>query len=104
MKNPFRVQTVNGGQSYEGKTIKGIKITNGFYLPGVIIESGIHGREWIGPAASSWIINEIINSPKESLWREFNLLYFPVVNPDGYKYSFQKVRYVLISIVGWFLV
>ena len=34
------VKVVKGGRTYEGRAIKGIKITNGPGLPGVVIESG----------------------------------------------------------------
>lgn len=30
------------------------------YRPGVFIEAGVHGREWITPAVATWIIREII--------------------------------------------
>lgn len=30
------------------------------HRPGIFIEAGVHGREWITPAAATWIIKEII--------------------------------------------
>lgn len=30
------------------------------YRPGIFIEAGVHGREWITPAAATWIIKELI--------------------------------------------
>lgn len=86
------VEVVTAGKTYEGREIKGIEITNGQNLPGIIFESGIHAREWIGPAATSWIINEILNSGANSIWRQFNYLYLPVVNPDGYVFTWEKDR------------
>lgn len=28
--------------------------------PGVFIEAGVHGREWISPAVATWILKELI--------------------------------------------
>lgn len=28
--------------------------------PGVFIEAGVHGREWISPAAATWILRELV--------------------------------------------
>lgn len=30
------------------------------YRPGIFIEAGAHGREWITPAVATWIIKELI--------------------------------------------
>lgn len=28
--------------------------------PGVFIEAGVHGREWIAPATATWILKELV--------------------------------------------
>lgn len=28
--------------------------------PGVFIEAGVHGREWITPAVATWILKELV--------------------------------------------
>lgn len=30
------------------------------YRPGIFIEAGVHGREWITPAVATWIIKELV--------------------------------------------
>lgn len=30
------------------------------YRPGVFIEAGVHGREWISPAVATWILKELV--------------------------------------------
>lgn len=30
------------------------------FRPGVFIEAGVHGREWITPAVATWILKELI--------------------------------------------
>lgn len=89
--NYSSVHTVMGGMTYEGRSIMGIEINFGENQTGVVIEAGIHAREWITVAATSWIVNTILKSPSMSIWRRFNYLYFPIVNPDGYAYSWTNV-------------
>lgn len=59
-----------------------------------MIEGGIHAREWISPATVTWIINEFVRS-RDTATRALaeNIVWhiFPVVNPDGYLYTFSNV-------------
>lgn len=95
--NSSNAKVVVGGSTYEGRSIRGLEITNGANLPGVILESGIHAREWIGPAATTWIVDKIVNSAEGSIWRKFNYIYFPSVNPDGYVYTHEQVPNIAVS-------
>lgn len=91
----FDVSRIVVGQTYKGKDIYGLKISKSSSpdLPGVVFESGIHAREWIAPAATSWIINEILNDNDEnSIWHQFQYIYIPSVNPDGYEFTFTNDR------------
>lgn len=63
--------------------------------PGVFIEAGVHGREWITPAVATWILRELVkfnntetaeNTEKE-LIRSVDWYILPVSNPDGYEFS-----------------
>lgn len=54
--------SVVGGRSYEGKEIRGVKISFGPGRKGVFMEGGIHAREWIAPATVTYILNELISS------------------------------------------
>ncbi|CRK99841.1 CLUMA_CG013144, isoform A [Clunio marinus] len=83
------------GESFEGRPIKGIKITNNENNPGIFIESTIHAREWIATATSVWLINEILTSEDINLREITDSLtwYFvPVVNVDGYQYTHDVNR------------
>ncbi|XP_011698098.1 PREDICTED: zinc carboxypeptidase A 1-like, partial [Wasmannia auropunctata] len=42
---PDKVQTVVGGKTYEGRPIKGVKVSFKPNNPGIFIEGGIHARE-----------------------------------------------------------
>ncbi|XP_028167851.1 zinc carboxypeptidase-like [Ostrinia furnacalis] len=97
---PDYVKTVTVGRSYEGREIKGVVIDlkagnrEGTPLVGMI-EGGIHAREWISPATVTWIIKEFLTStdPDVKFMAETLVWHiFPVINPDGYLYSFNNDR------------
>ncbi|KAF5272916.1 hypothetical protein FQR65_LT04845 [Abscondita terminalis] len=85
-----QVTVVQGGISYEGRPILGVKVS---YKPGnkiVFLEGGIHAREWIAPATVTYILNQLLSStdPRVRAVAESRDWYvFPNANPDGYVYS-----------------
>lgn len=90
------VEPFNGGKSYEGRPLKGIKI--GKSAPGkpaVWFHAGIHAREWVGIASCVYIIDQLLTSsdPSVQALRE-NLVWYiiPVTNPDGYEYTHTTDR------------
>lgn len=92
-KSHKELTNVDMGPSFQGIPIKGVKLARNASNPTIFIESGIHAREWIAPAAATFIVNELLNNEK---WKTFadnyNWIIFPVVNPDGYKYTFEGDR------------
>lgn len=81
------------GPSTQGLPIKGFKISQESNNPTIFLECGIHAREWIAPSSATYIINELVsNAFYSSFIRKFNWIIFPVVNPDGYKYTFESDR------------
>lgn len=60
-ENSF-ISLVELGKSYEGNTVKGIKFAKKEGNPCIFIESGIHAREWIAPAVTTFVINQLITS------------------------------------------
>ncbi|XP_011705362.1 PREDICTED: zinc carboxypeptidase A 1-like, partial [Wasmannia auropunctata] len=79
----------------EGREIKGIKIINGEENPGIFIEGGMHGREWISPATVMYILHELLfsnHSDVRYIADMHNWYIFPIFNPDGYAYSFTTDR------------
>ncbi|XP_041969318.1 zinc carboxypeptidase-like [Aricia agestis] len=97
---PGIVTTVNVGSSYEGRQIKGVIIDFKSGQRGDnpligMIEGGIHAREWISPATVTWIIKEFLTStdPDVRFMAEtFVWHIIPVINPDGYSYTFDGDR------------
>lgn len=99
---PNIVTTVVMGRSFENKEIKGIKIN---YNPERsvkyigMLEGTLHAREWISPATVTWIIKEFLTSSDpevRALAENLEWHIFPVVNPDGYVYTFTTVSIFLL--------
>lgn len=95
--HPGIVTTVTMGRSVQGESIRGIVIN---YNPGRtnrligMLEGTLHAREWISAATVTWIIKEFLTSTDpeiRALAENFEWHIFPVVNPDGYRYTFTDV-------------
>jgi carboxypeptidase A4 len=89
------VETVSIGKSYEGRDMKVLKIMKaGEGAPNVWIEAGIHAREWISPAVTTYLIRELVEN--YALHPEYvdnvNYHILPSANPDGYAYTFSNDR------------
>ncbi|KAL4708867.1 hypothetical protein ACJJTC_014389 [Scirpophaga incertulas] len=95
---PETTQLIVAGKSYEGRKLLGLRINTAKETrenPVVFLESGIHAREWITPATTTYFINELLTSQDPnvtSLRDSFDWRIFPTVNPDGYQYSFKFDR------------
>ncbi|XP_026743018.1 zinc carboxypeptidase-like [Trichoplusia ni] len=95
--NHTEVKTVVMGKSLENRDIKGIIIN---YHPEInkpigMIEGTLHAREWISAATVTWFIKEFLTSTDpqiRALAENFEWHVFPVVNPDGYVYTFTDNR------------
>lgn len=59
----------------------------------VIIECGTHSREWLSPAVCLQIINSLVKDPEsQELLEEYEFYVLPLINPDGYAYSWSTDR------------
>lgn len=78
------------GQSYEGRQIRGIKISYKTGNKGIVIEAHIHAREWISSATATYVINELLrsNDPEvRDIAENTDWYIIPVTNPDGLEYT-----------------
>ncbi|KYN09226.1 PREDICTED: carboxypeptidase B-like [Trachymyrmex cornetzi] len=79
------------GNSIEGQPLKVLRISNGKTenTPAIWIDGGIHAREWISPAAVTYVIDNLVEN-SDVLQTDYYIL--PVANPDGYRYTFLYDR------------
>lgn len=99
-KFPDLVTVKTIGQSYEKRKIKALHISNknsNDPKNTILINAGMHGREWIGPATALYIIRElVIHSRYRNMMNTLEWVILPVANPDGYEYTHTKVHNVAI--------
>ncbi|KAK6629899.1 hypothetical protein RUM43_003720 [Polyplax serrata] len=79
------------GYSVEKKPLKVLKISSGKENAKAIwVDSGIHAREWITPATSTYAISQMIENGDGTHGVDWYFL--PLVNPDGYEHSHMYDR------------
>uniref|UniRef100_A0A1A9WWA5 Peptidase M14 domain-containing protein n=1 Tax=Glossina brevipalpis TaxID=37001 RepID=A0A1A9WWA5_9MUSC len=83
------------GRSYEGRLIRGIKISFKRGKKSIFVESNIHPREWITSVTATYIIKELLSSKNPDVRKMAESLdwyIIPVLNVDGFVYSHEKDR------------
>merc|ERR1719175_283776 len=90
------VTTETIGQTTEGRDMRVAKVCKGGCgsKPAVWIDGGIHAREWISPAAVTWMLRELVENDKQhsDLLESLNWYFLPSHNPDGYAFSRNSDR------------
>jgi len=96
---PDLVSSFSIGQSYEGRDIRGIRISGSggtkSTRPAVLLNGTQHAREWISPMTNMYAAQQLLgqygtdNSISEML-DEVDFFVIPVVNPDGYEYTWSS--------------
>jgi carboxypeptidase T len=89
------------GNSYEGRAIRGVRIAgtaDSPNRPAVLLDATQHAREWVAPMVNMYVAEQLIsNYDTDPAIRDLvdNVEFFvvPVVNPDGYVYSWEEDRY-----------
>ncbi|XP_048238262.1 carboxypeptidase B-like isoform X2 [Haliotis rufescens] len=85
------------GKTTQGKDQAMIKIyrNDGRAKPAILIDGGIHAREWIAPAVVINFIYQLAFSSDHhisTMLGDFDWYLMPLVNPDGYEYSRLRDR------------
>ena len=97
--HPDLVSSFSIGNSYEGREIRGVRIsgTGGTKAtrPAVLLNSAQHAREWVSPMATMYAAEHLLNqystdSSIMDMLDEVDFYVIPVVNPDGYEYSWSS--------------
>lgn len=92
---PDVLSPIVGGQSHEGRAIRGVKVSYKEGNPGVFMEGTMHAREWISGATLTWILNQLLTSGDaqvRNIAENYDWYFFPITNPDGYVYSHTTNR------------
>ncbi len=96
--HPDMVTAFTVGTSLEGRAIRGVRITKApAGSPGVLFNSLQHAREWAGPMTTMYIADRLIagygsDARVTALLNSAWIDVIPVVNPDGYVYSWSTNR------------
>ncbi|XP_065083716.1 carboxypeptidase B1-like [Ochlerotatus camptorhynchus] len=81
------------GWSVEGRPIRAITI-NPDKEKTIIVDAGIHAREWITVSTALYLIKKLIEDGDQyRVLHEYKWVIVPLVNPDGYVYSMETDRY-----------
>lgn len=92
------------GKSYEGRDVYALRVgarssDNEDKGPRqtILITGGLHGREWISTSSVSYLLWSVVTSYNNEpmitkLLEHFDIVFIPVLNPDGYEYTWQTDR------------
>ena len=85
------------GNSYENREMKGVKISSGRSRkkPAILIDAGIHAREWIAPTTALFAISQLLKENNKYLYKNVDWYIIPTLNPDGYEFSHVEVSLVI---------
>ena len=92
---PDRTQIIKIGKSVEGRELRVIKIgkprSDGAPKPAIWIDGGIHAREWISPAATTYVVTQLLENYDsieiKQIVDTFDIYVLPILNPDGYVFT-----------------
>ena len=98
--HPTTCKIVNSGTSIQGRTIRGIRISRhpeGTVVPGFVFTATQHAREWAATMTAMWIVDRLVegdgvDARATAILDSSEVFVFPVLNPDGYEYSWVTNR------------
>uniref|UniRef100_A0A672HYM6 Carboxypeptidase A1-like n=1 Tax=Salarias fasciatus TaxID=181472 RepID=A0A672HYM6_SALFA len=97
-ENPNLVSKIVIGQSYQGRDLNVLKFsTGGSNRPAIWIDTGIHSREWITQASSTWFAKKIVTDygrdpALTAVLNQMDIFLEIVANPDGFVYTHTNNR------------
>ncbi|XP_075983182.1 uncharacterized protein LOC142981271 [Anticarsia gemmatalis] len=97
---PRQITIRSIGDTYERRNILSVRVLLSGATPRstVIIEGGIHAREWISPAVVTYLISQLLHarssgdSTLKSIAETYEFYFIPFTNPDGYEYTHTTDR------------
>jgi hypothetical protein len=110
-QHPNVARVVNLGQSYEGRQIFALKVSNSPELndptkPDVLITGCYHAREWVSVEPPVYFANQLVkgyanDDSVKYLVDHLQIWIVPIVNPDGLAYSQGSANERLDSVRLW---
>jgi carboxypeptidase A4 len=99
-KFPDQSEIVTSGQSTQGENITGIHLWGSSgkgNKPAIVIHGTVHAREWISTMTVEFIAYSLLSNyssdaDTKSYVDAYDFHIFPVVNPDGFKYTQTSTR------------
>ncbi len=94
-RHPSTVKVRAAGRSHEGRAIRAIEVSRGGAIP-IVIDGGHHAREWLSVMVPACIADRLARAedPRvDRVLRSVRFVIAPLVNPDGYAYSWTTDRY-----------
>ena len=93
-EHPGLVQISSIGTTHEKRPIEMVKasLNDGATRAGVVIDCGVHAREWVSPSFCMYALEQLLNGGRMGMLGHFDFYIIPVLNPDGYKYSWTTNR------------
>ncbi|NXP17823.1 CBPB1 Carboxypeptidase, partial [Scytalopus superciliaris] len=97
-QNPDLVSRSVIGETYEGRPMYLLKMgKSGPNKKAIFLDCGFHAREWISPAFCQWFVKEAVETYGKDivmtkLLDNLDFYVLPVVNIDGYVYTWTKDR------------
>ena len=91
---------VTAGTSIQGRSIRGVRISRhaaGTSVPAFLFTATQHAREWAVPMTAMWFADQLVeldgsDARLTAIVDASEIFIFPVVNPDGYEYSWTTSR------------
>uniref|UniRef100_A0A4W5KF06 Carboxypeptidase B2 (plasma) n=1 Tax=Hucho hucho TaxID=62062 RepID=A0A4W5KF06_9TELE len=99
-EHPDMVKVILIGSSYEKRPLYVLKLSGRQERAekrAMWIDCGIHAREWISPAFCLWFVQYSLNfynlnNDITEMLNSMDIYVLPVMNPDGYKYTWTTNR------------
>jgi len=96
--NPTLISSTVIGSTYGGNSLEVyiISASRNSSKPIYYLEAGIHAREWVAPSTLNFVADSLITDYKAgvtqvvTLLNNANIHILPVVNPDGYLYTWAS--------------
>ncbi|KAK0664003.1 hypothetical protein QBC41DRAFT_367972 [Cercophora samala] len=101
---PSLTEMTSIGKSFEGRDIHALRVgarneeeQEGGSRKTILVTGGLHGREWISTSTVTYLMWSMVTAYDKDpmvtkLLDKFDIVFIPILNPDGYEYTWQEDR------------